>query len=129
MADGFQVVAIRTNHKGAEVIGVIDLADAGRSIVLPAGRHRRCVKGPDLVAIVGNESNMHGALNLAIGSEPKFRFVGLSKSRISTYFNHQFYSQGRECTREKLFALLVIANNQSDVINDHGSSDAVFCLV
>jgi hypothetical protein len=28
MADGFHVVAIRTNHEGAEVIGVIDLADA-----------------------------------------------------------------------------------------------------
>src|SRR6266481_7913890 len=101
VADGFHVVAIRTGHEGAEVVGMIDLADAGGSVVLPAGRHRGCVKGFDLVTIVGNECNMHGALSLAAAAEPKFGLAALTESRISAYLDHQFYPQRRECTREK----------------------------
>src|SRR3984957_8672617 len=129
VTDGLYIVAIRTDHKGAEIIRVVDLADSGWSVVLASGSQSRRVEGHDLIAIFRRECKMHGPLDLLAFSKPEFRFAAFSKSSPSAEFGHQFDAEGRERAGVKLFALFVIADCQSDMIHDHGNSDAVFGLV
>jgi hypothetical protein len=47
MADGLDVVAVRIEHEGAVVAGVVMFAHAGRAIVATACRDGRRVEGVD----------------------------------------------------------------------------------
>src|ERR1700674_4042795 len=129
VADGLYIVAIRTDHKGAEIIRVIDIADSGWPVIPASGSQSRRVEGHDLLAIFRCECKMHGPLDLFAGPKPKFRFAAFSKSSPSAEFGHQLDAEGRERAGVKPFALFVIADSQSDMIHDHGNSDAVFGLV
>src|ERR1700731_5465530 len=70
VTDRLYIVAIRTNHEGAEIIRVIDLADSGWPVVLASGGHGRHVEGDDLFAIFRRECKMHGPLGLFAGFKP-----------------------------------------------------------
>jgi len=129
VADCLYIVPIRADHKGTEIIWVVDLADPGWAVIPASGSQSRCVEGHDLIAIFRRECKMHGPLDLFAGPKPKFRFAVFSKSSPSAEFGHQPDAEGRERAGVKLFALFVIADSQSDMIHDHGNSDAVFGLV
>ena len=77
---------------------------------------------PDLIAIVGDEGNVHRALLLCAPSEPEFRLASPSKARPPLHFHDQFDAERRERAAKELLALGVVADGDADVVNDYGNS-------
>jgi hypothetical protein len=80
MADRFDVVAIRTNDKGAVVIRMVDRADSGRTVVFTARIQSCLIKRPHLLACFRNERDMHWFLLFGMHAKPKFRFAAFAKT-------------------------------------------------
>ena len=58
MADGLDVVAVRVEHEGSVIIGVIMGTKAGRPVVLAASGNRGGIERIDLGAARSGESDM-----------------------------------------------------------------------
>ena len=74
MADGFQIMAVGIEDEGAEIIGMIVPANAGRAVIAAAGRQRRGVEGAHRLLRVGGEGEM---------DRPGRRAERLARSRMA----------------------------------------------
>ena len=71
VADRLDIVAVGVEHEGAVVGGVIVGADAGRAVVLAAGRDGRLVERIDLGAAAGGECDVHAGRDLAAAARAR----------------------------------------------------------
>ncbi len=55
-----------------------------------------------------------------MGSEPELRLAGTPEPGPAFHFHHQLDAQRRERRGEELLAAVVVADRQSDVVDDHG---------
>jgi hypothetical protein len=81
-----------------------------------------------VISIVGDEGDVQRRQPLPAHAEPKFRFAALAEARPALHFHDQFDTEGRERAAKELLALVVIADGESDVIDDHGGSRFDYCL-
>jgi hypothetical protein len=76
VADGLDVVAVRVEHEGSVVPGVVDLADAWPAVVLATGRERSRVEGVDRFAVLGRDADVQSDV-------VKSRLHGLNDARAT----------------------------------------------
>src|SRR4029077_4496746 len=84
VANGLDVVTIRIKHKSAVVIRVVLGPQAGRAIVLGAGRNRCAIERVDCGPALPCDSNVHGAVEPALAPHPEVRFAVDAEARGRT---------------------------------------------
>lgn len=119
MAHRLDVVAVRADNERSVVIGVIDFPDAGRPVVFAASLERGLIERVDLRAVLRDEGDVHRILLLGMRTEPELRFSVLAESGPALNFHDWLNTKRSKGLSKESLALLVVADSQSDVINDH----------
>lgn len=119
---------VRVEYERGVVGGGVVLADSRRSVVLAAGLERGGVELVDLRAFAALE----GDVNLGLGglalADPEIRVAGrLAQARRFAVLNNHFIAQRRERRRVELFAMLVVADVNADMV-DHAISPEGFAM-
>ena len=71
MADRLDVVSVGIKHECAVVVRVVVRPQAGRAIVLAAGRKRRTIKCVNRGAVFGSDRNVQRTVGPALRSDPE----------------------------------------------------------
>ena len=119
MTNCFDVVTIGIDHKSSEVVGMIDFPDPWSAIVFASRCQCRLVKRSHLAPRRGDKSDMHGHLSFCGNTKPKFRLPVLPEASPPLDFHDKRNSEWCQGLCEKRFASVVIANRQSNVVNNH----------
>ena len=92
MVHGLDVVSVGVEHEGAVVMRVIDLPDAGSTVVAAAGTERGCMKSVDGRPICCRESDMDPSPRLTasnpevwlcVATEPAHVLGGLHQELVA----------------------------------------------
>src|ERR1700687_1266915 len=119
MANGLHIVAVRIQDEGAVVVGVIDFANAWRTIVLAASRNGRLVEGAHLRTGFRGESDVYRRLPSTLHPNPELRLRAPAQARPAFDFHHQPDAKRRKRPRVEGLAAIIVRNADTDVINDH----------
>jgi hypothetical protein len=77
----FDIVPIRADNERPVIVRVVHLADSRRAVVLTASGQGCSVKSTHLLAILGNERNVHRRLRLGVGAKPELPAFPLDRAR------------------------------------------------
>src|SRR5215208_3137339 len=116
MADRFDVVAVRIKDEGPVVARVVVGPKSGTTVVTPARRHGRLVKGVNGGAVVGGEGDVEGLACLAL-AYPEVRLAPPPEPRCrGTGFHDQLVAKRGEGLREEALAPLELRDRYTYVI-------------
>src|SRR5262245_6002760 len=116
-------MAIRIEHKGAVVIRMILRPQAGRAIVLGAGRNRSAIEFVDCSSVLSGDSDMHGVVEAALATDPEIRFaIDAEASRrtiafVLPHLHDEHIAEGRERLLIEGLRPLVVRDGKANVIN------------
>lgn len=120
MADCLDVMSVRGNDKRAIVVWMVVLSNTGWSVVDGAGLKSCLMERSDLRTIFRMKSNMHGFLRFGVCAKPEFRFAVFPEAGPTANFHDELNAKWRKRFGKKLFALLVVADRESNMVNYHG---------
>src|SRR5215208_847901 len=115
------VVAVRVVHEGGVVVGVVDRAEARRTVVGASGGDRRCVEGLDRLVVGGLEGDVNRARRRALADPEGGLALTAEASDSALEFSQQLVAEGLERGDVEVLAARVLADLQADVI-DHSAS-------
>jgi hypothetical protein len=117
MADGFDVVPIRTNDEGSIVVRVVLRAQARSTIVFASHLKGSSVEVFDLLATLRREGQMQMCCLLLDPADAQRRLaVRAAKLHAEWTFRDNSYTKRCEYLEEERFALRVVADPEHNVI-------------
>src|SRR5947209_8490638 len=122
VTDRLDIVPVQVEHEGAVVVRMIMRANAGRAVVLPAGRQRRVVECVDAGAILHRNRDVQGMIQSALAADPEAGLTARTEARrpalvfVLLHFHDQCVAERRERLLVERFGARVIGNRKADVV-------------
>src|SRR3954471_3089081 len=124
MTHRLDVVPVRIEHKGAVVIRVIVRADGGSAVVPSACCDGGLIEGIDARAVLGDDRDVHRAIEPALAADPKVRLAvgaetgGLCLLLLLLHLHEQHVAKRSERTLVKGLGSRVVRYREAYVV-DH----------
>src|SRR5918998_3506473 len=119
MADRFDVVAVRIEHKCPIVVPMVLRAKPGTAVVAPTHRYGRLMEGINGCALIGSKRDMEGLAWLAL-ADPEIGLAPPPEPRCrEAGFHDQLVTQRGEGFRVEALALFEIRDGNTYVIQHY----------
>ena len=120
---GLDIMAVGIEHEGAVVVRVIVWAQAGRTMVLAAGRDGGAIEGIDRCAILRDERHVQPAAERVAGTDPEIGLTlvaepgrGLAAALLRRHLHHDAVAERRQRSFVEFLRAGKIRHPEADVV-------------